>query len=208
MKIQDLILPSGSKVKYIFAKTDVLSSESQLDEIKELQDFEIHGPLTEEMNANSPRYKEFLLSRYLLLQLFKDFKKNGARGGLSFSLSHTMNVALVAAMPNFTSSGHSLAAGLGVDLEHKDRKISDAAFARIVIEKNEKAILPLQLWCLKEAAFKAHPNNQTQNDGLLLSDFILQSNGQIKCQVTGQVFEYATLSEENYLLNFASLLSG
>lgn len=57
---------------------------------------------------------------------------------------------------------------VGIDLEDRDRAISEAAVRRFV-DSSEASLnlLPVELWVLKEAAFKANP----QNHGTVISQY-------------------------------------
>jgi len=95
------------------------------------------------------------LSRFCLakcLEALKAKTKNGS--GLLVSLSHTQHKSAFCAVT--TPSQKILA--LGVDLELKDRVISEAAIERIkqnALSSASKNMDPLKLWIAKEAAFKA-----------------------------------------------------
>ena len=205
--VQELVFPSGAKLKYIFStfkESDInLDSEAELDALDELSDYKILGPFSEKVSKTAPRYPEHILSRFLLLNLIKDFKKSNHRG-LAVSISHTKDAAVVLGAPNFAVEGIALASGVGVDLEYNNRKLSEAAFKRLIVDEREKKIVPLDLWCMKEAAYKAHPNNQIQ--GLLLSDFVVFSDDKIKCLKTQQLLEVKKLSMDAYCLFFARTL--
>jgi 4'-phosphopantetheinyl transferase EntD len=73
-----------------------------------------------------------------------------------FSLSHTKDVAAAWLMPA------ARVRGLGLDIEFKDRKVPPQVKARLA-HKNDTVLPALQLWALKEAAFKALPT-LAQND--------------------------------------------
>ncbi|MFY7992225.1 MAG: 4'-phosphopantetheinyl transferase family protein [Bacteriovoracaceae bacterium] len=62
------------------------------------------------------------------------------------SLSHTKEAAMAWVR---TTRGH------GIDLERADRVLKDSILERIRHTDDNSALSPIELWCLKEAAFKA-----------------------------------------------------
>lgn len=73
-----------------------------------------------------------------------------------FSLSHTKNAAGAWLAP--TNSVR----GLGLDIEYNDRKVSASVKARLA-HSEDMALSTLELWSLKEAAYKALPAMAQEN---------------------------------------------
>ncbi|MEZ4814348.1 MAG: 4'-phosphopantetheinyl transferase superfamily protein [Bdellovibrionota bacterium] len=202
-QVQECSFESGAKVFYAF---ESLPFDFDHDLLSELSDFNLAGPLRESLPETSQYYSEFLLSRFLLLRLLKNFKSKNV-GGVSFSLSHTSGAALVAGAATLSFEGASLAAGIGADVEALTRKISDPVYKRICNGAFDSQVAPLVLWSLKEAAYKAHPNNEN----LLLSDFVVVENPgalhfKLMCSKSSYNFEAVLIERMSYQLAFARLL--
>lgn len=198
--LKELHFRSGKKIYYAIEAVDL---SFDLDELEELKNFTLRGPFTESMSEKSPRYQEFLVSRYTLLRVLKSLKKKNM-GGASFSLSHTREAVLLAAAPTLLFEGAALASGLGADIEHAHRIISKGAHKKIVNGGLDSTLPALALWSLKEAAFKAHPKNET----LLLSDFYVsevfdKQNFLLTCEKTQINFEATLLYLDDFQLAFA-----
>lgn len=70
---------------------------------------------------------------------------------LHVSLSHTQQASVALCCES---------AAVGVDLEATDREISQGVFEKLSLEAERKInLLPIELWTLKEACFKADPEN-------------------------------------------------
>lgn len=193
---------SGKRIFYIFESP---LSDFDLDELEELKSFQLLGPLSESMPEESPRYNEYLSSRYVLLQLLKSFKKRQL-GGLAFSLSHTKEAVLVAAAPTLAFEEAALSSGVGADLENSQRKISESAHKRIVNGGKDAEVPALLLWSLKEAAYKAHPNNPD----LLLSDFFVseiydEDNYELICTPSHKSFEALCVRNASFQIVLAMI---
>jgi hypothetical protein len=81
----------------------------------------------------------------------------GQRG--VFSLTHSAGV--VAGL-GLVVNDNSPLRGLGIDLEKRDRPVSEAALNRFCSESEREylpVLSPVELWTLKEAAFKSDPGN-------------------------------------------------
>ncbi len=194
---------SNKKIYYAIEAADLSFDTDELDELK---NFTLKGPFTESMSEKSPRYQEFLVSRYTILRVLKALKKKSIRGA-ALSLSHTRDAILVAASPVLTFEGAVLAAGLGADVENLQRSISQGAHKKIMNGGEDSSLSALSLWSLKEAAFKAHPDNDT----LLLSDFFVceifsENNFQLTCKKTQRLFEASVLVIDNFQVAFARML--
>ncbi len=205
--LQELSFSSGNKVKYLFAQKSLWGSDAP-SELERAQILEQAASLIQqdfvrkEFPSGLPRYEEFFLSRYLLTELVKDFRKRHV-GGVAVSLSHTDGAAIVAGAGTLKAEGVFFASGVGVDLEREDRKISEAVFKRLLKSPIDKTIEALLLWAIKEASFKAH----THNDALLLSDFEVQQligdEARLECLKTRQSFEAKWIRKAGFLLVFA-----
>lgn len=73
-----------------------------------------------------------------------------------FSLSHTKDAAAAWLAPTNTVRG------LGLDIEYKDRKVSASVKARLA-HPEDMPLPTLELWSLKEAAYKAIPAMAQEN---------------------------------------------
>lgn len=95
------------------------------------------------------------LSRYCLAKCLENLKKETKESSeIHISLSHTKNIAAFCAVSAHSSS----VLNLGVDLELKDRVITEEVAERIKRSAQSKiaqSMDPLKLWLAKEAAFKA-----------------------------------------------------
>jgi len=199
--LKEFHFKSAKKVYYAVESVDLAFDT---DELEQLKDFKISGPLTESMTEKSPRYKEFLVSRYTILRVLKALKKKNIRG-VALSISHTREAVLVAAAPSMAFEGAVLAAGFGADIESSQRRISEGAHKKIVNGGHDSKLQSLALWNLKEAAFKAH----RENDTLLLSDFFVseildEQNFQLVCKPTQQKLEASLFSLDKFQIAFAA----
>lgn len=71
---------------------------------------------------------------------------------LTISLSHTKEcgAALIGDRKDFHS--------LGIDLEHEERQVKDSILERIAHPDDDDSLRKIEMWCLKEACFKALMN--------------------------------------------------
>lgn len=129
--------------------------------------------------AGTPRARSWLLGRTALAGLRSELEESADAGALTFpnrrfSLTHSRGVALAVAEPT------GCLAGIGVDLE-MSRRIRPGA-ARFFLTEAEQQWLRgerlehqerhlLRLWCVKEAVFKANP----ENAGRILADHALEN---------------------------------
>lgn len=111
------------------------------------------------------RVKGFLLAREALLEAFKVFGKDLTPSKLklqnyhqtksfpefTLSLSHSkeMGAAILASRTDFIS--------VGIDIENEQRIVKDSIWSR-VSHPQDVSLRKIELWCLKEAAFKALMN--------------------------------------------------
>lgn len=200
--LREHLFESGFKISYFFS----LAESFDTDSLEELKNFTLAGPLSLEINEKSPLYQESLTSRALLLEALKYYKSKKV-GGVAFSLSHTRGAALVGAAASLKFEGAKLAAGIGADLESVERKISEAAHKRIVNGGMDSQVPALNLWSLKEAAYKAHPDNEN----LLLRDFIVtgikdKAHFKLLCSQSQKTFEASIIHIESYVVALARLI--
>jgi phosphopantetheinyl transferase (holo-ACP synthase) len=113
----------------------------------------------------------FFASRIALYELLKNMPTNSASCAISIAHTHGFSIAAAKAIQRLPH--HSFNAGLGVDVELLDRKISQKVFMRLTTpqEREIKTLKALDFWCLKEASLKA----DSRTNGALLSDFHVQS---------------------------------
>lgn len=118
-------------------------------------------------DVHSDRKNGFLLSRQALISALKDQGLEISAGALqlvthsqirdlpqfTISLSHTKiaGAALVADRKNYRS--------VGIDIEQEERIVKDSIRDRIA-HPDDKNLRNIELWCLKEAAFKTLMNTQ------------------------------------------------
>jgi hypothetical protein len=116
----------------------------------------------------SEREEEWRLSRWALLEAIERCSKDGV---VALSLSHSQSEGKIRAAAAFCVSFKGGASalphrlGIGIDLESGDRVMSPRAASRV--SKEEELALgfsPLEIWCLKEAAFKARSNAAIRAD--------------------------------------------
>ena len=132
-------------------------------------------------NIGKKRAREYCASRMALQQLcpqsppdnsfaeleiieHSHLKKNSK---LKISLSHTRGLAAAAATTQYRT--------IGVDIELNQR-IVKSEVTKFFQQKQDIALSKLELWCIKEAAFKAFEPLQTyktHKETLVLNDFIV-----------------------------------
>jgi len=132
-------------------------------------------------DVHANRYKEWALARLCLEKCFHDlgyhlkphefvFKNENLLEGfqhLSFSLSHSKNWAAA-----FVGSTQ-LARLVGVDIELKNRKVPDNVKHRLT-NKSDQIKNPLELWVIKEAAFKSLP--RLAQEGIWLNNLVVKES--------------------------------
>ncbi len=118
-------------------------------------------------SAHPDRKMSFLLSREALKMGLKSFGFDPPIQGLklshfhqiisypdlTISLSHTKEcgVALIGARKDFHA--------LGIDVEHEERQVKDHILERISNPHDVDSLRKIEIWCLKEACFKALMNS-------------------------------------------------
>lgn len=123
-----------------------------------------------------------------------------------FSLAHSADVALAVAEPS------GCLRGVGIDLEVNTR--IQAAAGRLFLTDREQRWLHsqasahwphhlLRLWCIKEAVFKANPDNA----GKMLADHEIEepacAMGEARACATGMTMEYASWCESRTCIALA-----
>lgn len=120
---------------------------------------------------------------------------------LKVSLSHTKDAWALA-----TISNHQDVLGLGVDLEFTDREIKKGIEKLYINEEDFWQEEPLQLWCFKEAAFKAISpllESDVLNKTFVLKDIIVEGDEFLlkgMDQVLGNFEQYQIKVEEQEFL--------
>ena len=128
-------------------------------------EWEMLSSLTLGDGVHSDRKKGFLLARQSLLNCLNEVGVNISPKGLMFKNFHQLTN-----LDQFTISlSHSKECGaallaerefyrsVGIDVEHEDRVVKDSIRERIS-HKEDAIFRNIELWCLKEAAFKAVMN--------------------------------------------------
>lgn len=116
-------------------------------------------------SVHPERISGFILSRMALQACLKEkgiltvipelvienYRETPSAPQFTISLSHTpeAGAALIAPREKFVS--------VGIDIEHEKRPVKDSIIERISHPEDE-ALRNIELWCLKEAAFKALMN--------------------------------------------------
>lgn len=133
--------------------------------------------------AHPERAQSFLLSRLALKMALESVLKHeisikdirldhhhflNSFPGLHASLSHTKDAA-VAWVRNH--KGH------GIDLERLDRPIKESIWERIHHPQDDKGLTRLELWCLKEAAFKALYNAGHIHGPIPFAEIVFRKDG-------------------------------
>ena len=151
--------------------------------------------------CDTPRARSWLLGRAALKSLRADVDGCADTGELMFpnarfSLTHSRDVAVAVTETSRTLDG------IGIDLE-LDGHIQPAAARFFLTQREQKWLLGLargqwgrqllRMWCIKEAVFKANPENTDK----LLSDHELTSpwttRGEARAS-SGKRIDYATWS--------------
>ena len=145
---------------------------------------------------NSPRYFDWIGGRSALKMIITYLNKNLDVTKISFphpflSLSHAKGCAVAIGVSNKTNS----VKGIGIDLE-LDRKVS-TKHMKFYLNDFESDLKinndhMLRLWTVKEALFKADPNN----DGNVLKDYIVKNSKTLSGKATnkkGHSFYYKSI---------------
>lgn len=88
--------------------------------------------------------RQLKLKDYSILEDFPDLT-------LSLSDSRDCGAAILARRQDFRS--------VGIDIEHEERQVNDAILARVSHPDDHRTLRKIELWCLKEAVFKALMNS-------------------------------------------------
>lgn len=113
---------------------------------------------------------------------------------IQISLSHTHSASCAVA-----ALGAQL--GVGVDLEDRSRPVSRKAADRF-IDSNEAKLpfQPIDVWTIKEACYKANPENQNT----IIADYQIDSVGWASLRNhPSQRFQFQFLSDSEWALSFA-----
>ena len=145
---------------------------------------------------NSSRYFDWIQGRSALKKVFEHLNKSIDVTKISFpdqcfSISHTKDCAVAIGILNNCESSN----GVGIDLE-LNRKI-DAKHTRYYLSKYESDLVNsnddlLRLWTVKEALFKADPNN----DGVILKYYNVKNPKTLKGEAInkkGDTFYYNSI---------------
>ena len=145
---------------------------------------------------NSSRYFDWILGRSALKKVFEHLNKSIDVTKISFpneyfSISHTKDCAVAIGILNNCESSN----GVGIDLE-LNRKV-DVKHTRYYLSKYESDLVNsnddlLRLWTVKEALFKADPNN----DGVILKYYNVKNPKTLKGEAInkkGDTFYYNSI---------------
>lgn len=121
--------------------------------------------------AHPNRKREWVLARMALKLAFEEFKldftskhefigHHHLKGlpGFSFSLSHTLERGGVWLVPGLDENER-----LGFDIELKKRTLTPSVLERFSHPLDKTNLSPLELWTVKEAAFKSLPKETQEN---------------------------------------------
>ena len=136
-------------------------------------------------SLSGSREREWATSRRVLGALLDEAKRlsgDDARAQgrrVLTSMSHSRDTVLAAAGLSGPQSG-----GMGVDLERTDREISESLKKRFMGQGEESlGLLPLEIWTVKEACFKADPDQA----GKLVSGYRItrfcKESGEGTCEI-------------------------
>lgn len=133
-------------------------------------------------NVHPDRIRGFVLGREALRLCFskfglpigiselkiKNYNHLTNHSSVTFSLSHThlIGVAIL--------GEKQIYCGLGIDVELENRQVKDAVIERIS-NKNDLSLEKINLWCVKEAAFKALMNTGRFSRNIEFSDIAIGS---------------------------------
>ncbi len=141
--------------------------------------------------SHPARVQGFLLSRLALQTVLSaelheleliDHHKLPARPNTFVSLSHTKDAAIVWVRDQ---KGH------GIDIERIDRVLKDSIWERISNSSDDQSLSRIELWCLKEAAFKSLSNSGHIQGPIPFNEIILKNNKEWNWKtVSGQCQTY------------------
>lgn len=107
------------------------------------------------------------------------------------SISHTKELAACALCINKDVRS------IGIDIEWVGRKIRDGSFKYFVSKEEELELYsPLEIWCIKEAAFKAYyPFHDQSQKTLVLTDFEIQEKATLLAP-NGETFDFSLTKQK------------
>lgn len=132
-----------------------------------ITEFKDQAPLPRKFE-NTNRNASYFSARECLSKIFKyeklsqknfneievtDFHKEANHPSVTISLAHTKTYAIA------TVAYNNQFKGLGVDIEHQERKIKDDSLKYFKNDFDITELSTLELWCVKEACFKALSNS-------------------------------------------------
>lgn len=172
-------------------------TEQVLADLKELSSLNFNSMiktrfLTQPEFSNAKRAQQWLQSRKeLAIAVRKTLNQGVLPQTIKLSLSHTRDATLAAVAQEID---------IGVDLERADRPISEALAAKFYFESEKiNSLSALQVWALKEACYKANPDQKTT----VLSDYHLLNPETVEVQekrIVCQTFQF-----QHWVLGFARL---
>ena len=132
--------------------------------LKEISQSSFFSAKSKPGKMSESREREWAEGRRLELAVEAAYKKSNSveQWILLSSISHCSQVAvpLVVCFSCLEPKGNPRLQGIGIDIESGTRKISKEVSERFLKSKNFKYNLPdIELWVLKEAAFKATPQD-------------------------------------------------
>ena len=144
----------------------------------------------ENTDATAKRKKIWLQSRSALIEVVDALLSQGASAERMFlSLSHTSGACIAVAAMDIS---------VGVDLEASTRIVSDGVANKYFFEEEKKwGWSALQVWAVKEAAYKANPENKNT----VLSDYRIQSYGKIEVQ--DRALQFQVQAFDRWIVAFA-----
>ncbi|HVK59930.1 MAG TPA: hypothetical protein VM432_00210 [Bdellovibrionales bacterium] len=166
-------------------------------------------PLPDELkSANPKRQTEWRLGRLALQKAFAQLRIDvspeemifdGHQAlllvpGFRFSISHTDDAALV------WLADEDECKGVGVDLEPRDRAISDAVYKKLLHTLDRSTLSPIQLWSAKEACFKS-VSLENQAELVIAKIFVEGERFQTDDLVSGG--QWRQFEDSQYLYSFA-----
>jgi 4'-phosphopantetheinyl transferase EntD len=118
--------------------------------------------------SHPERKKSFILSRVALQKCLREQGRN-----LSPSALKLLNYSTLRGLPEFTLSlAHTKGSGaailadsktfraVGIDIENINRPVKESIIKRVGHSGDDESLRNIELWCLKEAAFKAIMNTR------------------------------------------------
>lgn len=115
---------------------------------------------------------------------------------LHLSLAHSESVVYAA------GSSDPRVRGLGIDVEPRTRVVSTSVVEWLIREaERELPLSPLQIWTIKEAAFKADPDKSADT---VLADYEIVSERYLRRpDSTAATIQYSVLIEDDWIVALA-----